>query len=46
MLQIKKKNKNELVALFNETCALTSRKYVVQQGLNVLKSSAENHKLL
>ena len=37
-------SKNPLVALSNETCALTSRKHVVEQGLNVRKSSGK-HKL-
>ena len=34
-----------LVATFNKTCALTSRKYVVEQSLGVLKSS-EKYTLL
>ena len=34
-----------LAAPFNETCTLTSRKYVVEQGLNVLQPS-EKHLIL
>ena len=30
-------SKNPLVAPFSETCAFTSRKYVAEQGLIVLK---------
>ena len=37
--------KKPLVATFNEMRALTPRKYVVEQRLNVLKSS-EKHELL
>ena len=37
--------KKTLVATFNETCTVISRKYVFEEGMNVLKSS-EKHKLL
>ena len=37
--------KGPLVANFNERCAITSRKYIAKQGINILKVS-QKHKLL
>ena len=37
--------KGPLVATFNERCAITSKKYIAKQGMNILKVS-QKHKLL
>ena len=37
--------KGPLVATFNERCVITSRKYIPEQGINILKLS-QKHELL